>query len=51
MDQRDGVLDQALVEGKDDKELLDVHLDDGLADQGRPEKGPEGDKKVAAGYA
>ena len=30
---------------------LDVHLDDGLSDQGRSEEGPEGDQEVAAGDA
>lgn len=41
-------LDVVLIEGNDDEELLDVHLDDGLADQGSPEEGPEGHQEVAA---
>lgn len=44
-----GHVDQTLVEGEDHEEGLDVHLDDGLADQGGPEEGPEGDQEVAAG--
>ena len=43
-----GRVDQALVEGEDDEELLDVHLDHGLPDQGGPEEGPEGHEEVAA---
>lgn len=41
-------LDQGLVKGDDDEQLLNVHLDDSLADQGGTEERPEGDQKVAA---
>lgn len=42
------LLDERLVERNHHKDLLDVHLDDGLADQRGPEERPEGDQEVAA---
>ncbi len=51
MEQRDSRLQQRLVEGENHKDLLDVHLDDGLADERGPKEGPEGDKEMAAGDA
>ncbi len=50
-DQRDRRVDQVLVECQNHKEFLYVHLYDGLADEGGPEEGPEGDEEVAAGDA
>jgi hypothetical protein len=50
-DVADSSVEQVLVEGHNDKDLLDVHLDDGLADQSGAEKSPEGDEEVAAGDA
>ncbi len=49
MEQRDSRLQQRLVEGENHKDLLDVHLDDGLADERGPEEGPEGDEEMTAG--
>ena len=39
------------AEHKDDKEFLDVHLDDGLSYQGGSEKCPEWHEEVTAGDA
>ena len=47
-DVADGRVEETLVERQYDEELLDVHLDDGLADERRSEKGPEGDEEVTA---
>lgn len=43
--------DEAFVERENDEDLLDVHLDDGLADEGGTEEGPEGNEKVATSDA
>ena len=37
-----------LVESDDHEQHLNVHLDDGFADQGGAEEGPEWNQKVAA---
>ena len=42
-------LNQRLVEGQNDEQLLQVHLDHGLADQRGPEERPERHEKVPAG--
>ena len=47
-DVSDGRVEETLVERQYDEELLDVHLDDGLADERRAEEGPEGDEEVTA---
>ena len=41
-------LDVLLIEDYDDHQLLNVHLDDGLADERGAKEGPEGDERVAA---
>ena len=41
-------LDQGLVEGHDDEDLLDVHLDNGFPDQRGAKEGPERNQEVSA---
>ena len=40
-----------LTECEDDKQLLDVHLDDGFSDQRSSKESPEGNQEMAAGDA
>ena len=47
-DVSDGRVEETLVESQNHEEHLNVHLDDGLADERRAEEGPEGDEEVAA---
>ena len=47
-DVADGRVQETLVERQYHEKLLDVHLDDGFADERRAEEGPEGDEEVAA---
>ena len=50
-EQGDGGFHQLLVKGKDNEDLLYVHLDHRLPYQRRSEEGPERDQEVAAGDA
>ena len=47
-DVADGRVEETFVERQYDEELLDVHFNDGLADERRAEEGPEGDEEVTA---
>lgn len=49
--QVDRPLNESLVEGNDYEDLLDVHLDHGLANERGSEEGPEWHQKMAASYA
>ena len=49
-DQIDDLFHMVLAEGEDDKELLDVHLDDGFS-EGGSEKRPERDQEMTTSNA
>lgn len=42
---------KSFVEGDDNEQFLDVHLDDGFSDEGCSEEGPEWHQEVTAGDA
>lgn len=46
-----GPCQQGLVEGNNNKHFLDVHLDDGLANQCGTKEGPEWNQEVPTGDA